>query len=92
MEPQQTIFTNPNGYNEVSSFSGIEQFPYTTAYEVPQPDLYYTQVNMYHGNINFAASQAPIYYSHPEVGTFVADSFDEDLLHELAQSNPSYRF
>ncbi|KAJ8091393.1 hypothetical protein AAF712_009844 [Marasmius tenuissimus] len=90
LEPQQTIFTNPNGYTEVSSFSGVEQFGYATSYDVPQPQAYYTQVNSYHDNLNFAVP--PTYYSHPEVGTLEGDSFDEDLLRELAQSNASYQF
>ncbi|KAL0578971.1 hypothetical protein V5O48_003011 [Marasmius crinis-equi] len=86
LDPQQILFTNSNGYQEVSSFSSNNDQYNCSPYAATSP-RYELEPSSYHSNAN--VNYEPNTYTQPETRLFDTD-FNDDFLYELAQNNPSY--
>ncbi|KAG7090795.1 hypothetical protein E1B28_009879 [Marasmius oreades] len=87
LEPQQTVFTAPGGYTEVSSFASHDYYgpPASASDDVSMSSNPYEleHLNLEYNVVGTTTTYPSIGYGNP---------FNEEFLHDLAQSNSSYRF
>ncbi|KAL0581369.1 hypothetical protein V5O48_000633 [Marasmius crinis-equi] len=91
LDPQQMIFTNSNGYQEVSSFPNSDQESYSPheAHQSQTTTWYEPDPSANHANVNSESTTVPVYCPQP-VAVSSNAIFNDDFLYELAQNNPSY--
>ncbi|KAF9259625.1 hypothetical protein L218DRAFT_659936 [Marasmius fiardii PR-910] len=92
LDPQQTISTTPGGYIEVSSFANHEHHgPFIADTDVPMLSASYQYEHFNFGYGEVAGTITHLYQpSYPSISE--GNPFNEGFLHDLAQSNPCYRF